>query len=298
MRSLNFYGALLDTAPDPLTVAAALLTGPDGHKACAIACAYAGPIDEGQKAVRSIKEFGSPVMDAVGPMPYLAQQALLEQAAPPGMRNYWKAEFIDGLTPGFIDSWVDAYSGVVSPMSYLLLFPIHGVAARVARDATAFPLRGGIHVGIYGQWKPGETDKPNLTWVRNTWKRITPFAAGGLAVNEIGADEGHDRVRQAYGINYARLSELKAKYDPTNLFRLNANIEPAPLDQLFSHPTRLPTHGPRRPRESPQGDAGGDRTPQRGQWGLIQPCLSSHRTALDRSSETPAGECPEQVARR
>jgi FAD/FMN-containing dehydrogenase len=224
---LNFYGALLATAPDPLTAAAVLLTGPDGHKECAIACCYAGPIDEGQKAVRPIKEFGSPGMDVIGPLPYLAHQALLDQAAPPGMRNYWKAEFIDCLTSGFIDTWVDAYSGVVSPMSYLLLFPIHGAAARVARGATAFPLRGGIHVGIYGQWKPGEPDEANVAWVRNTWQRLMPFAAGGLAVNEIGADEGRDRVRQAYGANYTRLAELKAKYDPTNLFRLNANIEPA-----------------------------------------------------------------------
>lgn len=69
---LKFYGALLKTAPDPLTVAAAIMTGPDGHKACALACAYAGPVEEGTKAVRAIKQFGSPVMDIIGPMPYVA----------------------------------------------------------------------------------------------------------------------------------------------------------------------------------------------------------------------------------
>jgi FAD/FMN-containing dehydrogenase len=224
---LKFYGTFLETAPDPLTVAAAILTGPDGHKACAIVCAYAGPIEEGLKAVRPIKEFGSPVVDIVGPMPYLGQQSLLEQSMPPNMRNYWKAEFIDRLTDGFIDTWVDAYSGAASPMSFQLLFPIHGAAAKVARDATAFPCRGGLHVGIYALWKPGESDEPNVTWVRNTWKRIQPFAAGGLYVNEIGEDDGRDRVKQAYGVNYARLAAIKKKYDPTNLFRLNANIEPA-----------------------------------------------------------------------
>ena len=107
---LRFYGALLKSAPDALTVAAAILTGPDGHKACALACAYAGPVDEGLKAVQAIKAFGSPVMDIVGPMPYVAQQSLLEASMPPDMRNYWKAEFIDDLTDGFIDAWVDAYS--------------------------------------------------------------------------------------------------------------------------------------------------------------------------------------------
>jgi FAD/FMN-containing dehydrogenase len=224
---LKFYGTFLEGAPDPLTVAAAILTGPDGHKVCAIVCTYAGPIEEGLRAVRPIKEFGSPVVDIVGPMPYLGQQSLLEQSMPPNMRNYWKAEFIDRLTDGFIDTWVDAYSGAASPMSFQLLFPIHGAAAKVAPDATAFPCRGGLHVGIYALWKPGESDEPNVTWVRDTWKRIQPFAAGGLYVNEIGEDDGRDRVKQAYGVNYARLAAIKKKYDPTNLFRLNANIEPA-----------------------------------------------------------------------
>ena len=224
---LKFYGSLLKTAPDPLTAAAAVLTGPDGNKACAIACAYAGPVEEGQEAVRRIKEFGAPALDAVGPMPYLAQQALLDPSMPPDMRNYWKAEFIEQLGDDFIDAWVDAYSQVVSPMSFLLLFPIHGAAAKVAPDATAYPHRGGLHLGIYGMWKPGEADEPNVQWVRRTWQRIQPFAAGGIYVNELGADDGRDRVRQAYGVNYARLAAIKAKYDPANLFRLNANIEPA-----------------------------------------------------------------------
>ena len=224
---LAFYGDFIRTSPDPLTVAAALATGPDGNKACILACAYAGSTDEGLKAVRPLKEFGSPLMDMIGPLPYVGQQALLEQAAPPGLRNYWKAEFIDGLTAGFIDTWVDAFANVASPMSYQLLFPIHGAAARVAPDATAFPLRGGLHVGIYGAWKPGEADEPNLTWVRSTWHRTKPFASGGLYVNEIGADDGQDRARQAFGINYARLQSVKLRYDPANIFRLNANIQPA-----------------------------------------------------------------------
>jgi FAD/FMN-containing dehydrogenase len=224
---LRFFGELLRSAPDPLTVAAAILTGPDGHQACALACAYAGPADEGQEAVRPLKAFGSPVMDMIGPLPYVAQQGLLEQASPPGLRNYWKAEFLESVTDAFIDTWVDAYADVPSPMSFQLLFPIHGAAARVAPDATAYPHRGGMHMGVYGQWKPGEPDEPNVTWVRNTWQRARSFAAGGLYVNEIGADEGRDRVQQAYGPNYARLARVKAQYDPRNLFKLNANIQPA-----------------------------------------------------------------------
>lgn len=224
---LRFYRQLLATAPDPLTAGAAILTGPDGHKACAIACAYAGPVEDGLKAVAPIKAFGSPVMDLIGPLPYVAQQGLLEQASPPGNRNYWKAEFLAAISDAFIETWVDAYADVPSPASFLLLFPIHGAASRVAPDATAFPHRTGMHLGIYGQWKPGDADAPNVQWVRDTWRRARPFAAGGLYVNEIGADEGSDRVQQAYGPNYARLARVKATYDPMNLFRLNANVLPA-----------------------------------------------------------------------
>jgi FAD/FMN-containing dehydrogenase len=224
---LRFFRELLHTAPDPLTAGAAILTAPDGNKACAIACAYGGPVEEGLQAVQPIKAFGSPVMDIIGPMPYVVQQGLLEQASPPGLRNYWKAEFLSAITDDFIEMWVDAYAGAPSPASFQLLFPIHGAAARVPVDATAFPNRGGIHLGVYGQWKPEEPDEPNVQWVRDTWQKARAFASGGLYVNEIGADEGQDRARQAYGPNYQRLAIAKAKYDPANLFRLNANIEPA-----------------------------------------------------------------------
>jgi FAD/FMN-containing dehydrogenase len=223
---LKFYRSVLESAPAPLTAAFAILTGPDGHKACAIVCAYAGPVDAGTEAVRSIKAFGSPVVDIIGPIPYVGQQSLLEQAMPPNVMNYWKAEFIEDLNDRFIDTWVDAYSRAVSPMSTLLLFPIHGAAARVAPEATAYPHRRGLHLGIYALWKPGEADDPNVAWVRDTWQRIRPFAAGGVYVNELGRDEGADRIQQAYGPNFARLASVKAKYDPANLFKLNANIEP------------------------------------------------------------------------
>ena len=224
---LKFYGSFVESAPDPLTVAAAILTAPDGHKAVAVACAYAGPVEEGLEAVKPIKAFGSPVMDMMGPIPYVAQQGMLEQASPRGLRNYWKAEFVARVSDELIDVWVDAYARVVSAASFQLLFPIHGAAARVSPDATAYPHRRGFHIGVYGQWKPGDPDEPNIAWVRDTWTRIRPFATGGLYVNELTADEGSDRVRQAFGSNYERLAALKAKYDPLNVFSVNANIQPA-----------------------------------------------------------------------
>ncbi len=114
-----------------------------------------------------------------------------------------------------------------STQSSVLFFPIHGAATRVAPGATAYPHRTGIHMGIYSLWTDLAHKEANVTWVRQTWDAIQSFVPGGVYVNELGDDEGEDRVRQAYAGNYARLATLKAKYDPRNLFQLNANIKPA-----------------------------------------------------------------------
>jgi FAD/FMN-containing dehydrogenase len=223
---LRFYRELLREAPDELTAAAVLLTGPDGHKGCAIAVAHSGSAADGERAVRSIKSFGRPVVDVMGPIPYLAQQSMLEQAMPPNLRNYWKADFVTTVTDDIIATAVSAYSRATSPLASILFFPIHGAAARVPIDATAFPHRGGIHMGIYSLWNDAAQDAMNVQWVRSVWESMQPYIPGGVYVNELGEDEGSDRVRLAYGPNYARLTQIKRKYDPTNLFRLNANILP------------------------------------------------------------------------
>jgi len=223
---LRFYGQFIRSAPDDLTAAAVLITGPDGQKACAIAAAYAGSVDEGQKAVKPIKDFGPPVFDIIGPIPYVGQQSLLDQAMPPNLLNYWKADFINSVNDDIIDVAVDAHSRIPSPRSSILFFPIHGAASRVAPDATAYPHRGGLHMGIYSLWDDVGQNEPNVAWVRETWAALQPCAAGGVYVNELGDDEGDDRVRQAYVGNYARLATIKARYDPDNLFHINANIKP------------------------------------------------------------------------
>ena len=224
---LRFYRDVLRDAPDELVAAAVLLTGPDGHKGCAIAVAYSGAVADGERVVRSIKGFGRPVMDVMGPIPYLGQQSMLDQAMPPNLRNYWKAEFVSNLSDEIIEAAVSGYAEAASPLSSILFFPIHGAAARVPPDATAYPHRRGIHMGIYSLWHDAAQDGPNIQWVRRVWDAVQPHIPGGVYVNELGDDEGNDRVRQAYGANYRRLAQIKAKYDSKNLFRLNANILPA-----------------------------------------------------------------------
>jgi hypothetical protein len=223
---LTFYNTFMQTAPPELVAAAVLMTAPDGNKACGIAVCYPGDLEEGARIVAPVKAFGSPVMDVIGPMPYLAQQAMLEQAMPPNLLNYWKAEFLKEVSPEVIAVAVDAFGRVPSPISSVLFFPIRGAASQVAPDATAFPHRSGYHMGIYSLWNDALANAPNVAWVRDMWERIQPHIAGGVYVNELGEDEGVDRVAMAYGDNLARLAKIKAQYDPTNLFCLNANIAP------------------------------------------------------------------------
>jgi FAD/FMN-containing dehydrogenase len=225
-ETLRFYNEFMKTAPDELVAAAVLLTAPDGNKACGIAVAYIGDVAEGARIVAPLKQFGPPMFDVIGPMPYLAQQGLLEQAMPPNLLNYWKAEFIREVSDDVIAQAIDAFSRVPSPVSSILFFPIRGAASRVATDATAFPHRGGYHIGIYSLWSDATQNAANIAWVRELWTAIQPFIAGGVYANELGDDEGVDRVMLAYGSNYARLAKIKAQYDPHNLFCLNANIVP------------------------------------------------------------------------
>jgi FAD/FMN-containing dehydrogenase len=147
---------------------------------------------------------------------------------PPNLLNYWKAEFVNDLSGEVIDLAVDAFSRVPSPISSILFFPIRGAASRVAPGATAFPHRKGYSVGFYALWNEAADNDGNIAWVRKAWQAMQPLAAGAVYVNELGDDEGADRVRMAYGSNYERLQQVKARYDPENLFCLNANITPAP----------------------------------------------------------------------
>jgi FAD/FMN-containing dehydrogenase len=228
-EALTFVGEFLRTAPEELVAAAVLMTGPDGQKACGIAAAHPGDPAEGGRLVAPLKQFGPPVMDVIGPMPYLAMQSLIDAAMPPNVLNYWKAEFLRDLSEDVIDVAVDAFGRVPSPMSSILFFPIRGAASRVAPDATAFPHRRGYHVGVYSLWRDRAENDPNIAWVRQTWKAMQPFVSGGVYVNELGDDDGVDRVQMAYGPNYDRLQQIKAKYDPQNVFSQNANIAPAPV---------------------------------------------------------------------
>ena len=224
---IRLYRDVAATAPDDLMLVAALLTGPDGAtKLAAIAAGYMGSLEAGARAVAPLKAFGPPVMDALGPTPYGALNTMLDAAFPKGARNYWKSHFLTSLTDDAIDTFIDAFMSTSSPASQMLLEHFHGAATRVPVDDTAYAMRSpGFNMLILSQWMDPSGDRAGISWARQAYDRMRPFVGTNRYVNYLNADDvGDDALRAAYGANLPRLRQLKAKYDPANVFRHNLNI--------------------------------------------------------------------------
>jgi FAD/FMN-containing dehydrogenase len=227
---LRFYRDVSEQASDDLTVYGGLVPAPDGSgvKLAGVLACHCGDLRDGEAAVRPIKKFGRPAIDAMGPMPYTDFNAMLDAGYPRGALNYWKATFIDTLSDDVIDAMIDAFARCPSPMGQIVLEHVHGAATRVDPRATAFPHRGtGYSLLVLAQWaQPAETER-NIRWARESFAALERFGGEASYVNYLGHDEGDTRVAAAYGPNYARLRDLKRKYDPDNVFHLNQNIRPA-----------------------------------------------------------------------
>jgi FAD/FMN-containing dehydrogenase len=224
---LRFYRDFVANAPDELTTVFAFMSSPDGHPICGVAACYAGDLADGEKVLQPLSNFGMPIVDQLGPMPYTVLQTMLDEAAPRGMLNYWKADFISAITDDAIDAFVGAANTATSPLSQVHIHHLGGAMAAVAPDATAFANREAPFVyNVIGMWPEPEGDEAGIGWGRAAFESLKPWSYGSAYVNFLG-DDGHERVSSAYGANYERLANLKAVYDPGNLFRLNQNIVPA-----------------------------------------------------------------------
>jgi FAD/FMN-containing dehydrogenase len=223
---VRFYREFAPTAPDELTTHLACLTTPEGDPVVVFVVCYSGPADQGEGVIRPLREFGSPLHAAVGPMPYTEVQALGGPLYPPGRLNYWKSSFIDELPDAAIETMVSQFAAAPSPFSAVALEQLGGAVSRVGRDQTAFSQRSAPYsLIITAEWTdPAESDR-HIRWARDTWEAMRPFESEAVYVNYLDADES-ERIKAAYGGKYERLAALKAKYDPTNFFRLNQNIRP------------------------------------------------------------------------
>jgi FAD/FMN-containing dehydrogenase len=222
---LKFFRDMTVGLADELTIFGGLLHGPDGTPIAVIVLCDCGSSDA---ALQSIKRFGTPIIDTIGPTSYEATNMMLDAGFPRGALNYWKSNFMTELSDQSIDTLISQFAQCPSPPSALVLEHIHGAATRVAVDGTAFPhRREGYNCLIVSQWLSAGENAPNIGWARDTYERLLPGFAAGRYVNYLGDDDsGQDAVAAAYGPNYQRLRKLKAKYDPTNFFHLNQNIRP------------------------------------------------------------------------
>jgi FAD/FMN-containing dehydrogenase len=214
--------------PDSTWLLAGLLNSPDGDPLSAMFLSHTGPIEEGERILAPLRQLGSPIADLVQPMPYTMRQSLLDDPmAIHGIQRYWKSAFARQVSDEMIDILIEASNNMSSPMNAIITYPIHGAATRVAPDATAYALREKLwDVNIISQWMEGDS-APHVAWTRGYWDRVEPLTTGTAYTNHMGGDDWQPRIRASYGSNYERLVELKRKYDPNNLFRLNPNINPA-----------------------------------------------------------------------
>jgi FAD binding domain/Berberine and berberine like len=224
---LRLYREVTSMAPDELGSLVALGTLPDGTQAAVLLVGYSGPIADGEKLLRPLREFGPPLADQVSPSPYMALQGISEHFNPRGYRNYLKTNYLRDLSDDAIDILVERYASVPAPFSHIVVEHMGGAVSQMDRQATAYNYRDAqYNFLIVGMWADPAQDAGGISWVRGLWQALQPFSSGNIYVN-YESDVGVDRVQAAYGAaKYDRLVALKNTYDPTNFFRLNANIKP------------------------------------------------------------------------
>ncbi|MCV2491928.1 FAD-binding oxidoreductase [Geodermatophilus sp. YIM 151500] len=222
----RFYRDYSAAAPDDLFVEFGMATLPDGQRAVMVFVVYAGPLAAADDVLRPLREFGSPLEDMTATMSYCEVQQAFDADFPDGILNYWKSSNIRELTDDAIETMVAFMAASPSLRPMVIIDQFGGAVARVPDDATAFGHRDAAYdLIIAAIWSaPGEQEA-HIDWARRFWEAMQPHASGDVYVNYL-SEEGQDRVRDAYGHHYARLVDLKRRYDPHNVFRGNQNIQP------------------------------------------------------------------------
>ncbi len=232
---LRHYGQFITAAPDEVGGFFAFLTVPPVplfpehlhlKKVCGIVWCHAGSEEAAGKATKPMREFGKPIFDHVGPMPFPVLQSLFDGLYPPGLQWYWKANFVSELSQKSIELRVEHSSRLPTMHSTVHLYPISGAAGRVGNGDTAFNFRGSKWAEVIVGVDPDPANKNKITaWAKEYWDALHPYSEAGAYVNFM-MDEGQSRVLATYGGNYTRLAAVKKKYDPANFFRVNQNILP------------------------------------------------------------------------
>jgi FAD/FMN-containing dehydrogenase len=232
---LRFYREFIQDAPEELggfpawQIAPPLPFIPEDRHGDAfllfVAC-WAGPIEEGEAALKPFREVAPVVAEHVGPMPYPALNSAFDDLVPAGLQHYWKANFVKELTDEAIDAHLEHGPKVPVVNSTVHIYPINGACHRVAPEATAFAYRDATFATVIaGMWPDPAQNEDNIGWVRDFYEATAPHSEEGGYINFMAGDD-QDRIRANYRQNYDRLVDVKRKYDPDNLFHLNQNIKP------------------------------------------------------------------------
>ena len=220
-EDISLWGVLRGAPPLPFLPAEVHGTG-----IVALVFFSPSPQDQVQGAIDAVRAFGTPLGEHVGPVPYTAWQQVFDPLLVAPARNYWKSHNFNTLSDAAIDVVVDYAGRLPSADSEIFLGLIGGAANTHAADETAYPHRAALYaMNVHTRWQEPSQDAACLAWAREFFHAAAPHAAGGVYINFLNEDEV-DRIADAYGPNYQRLKQIKAKYDPDNLFRANQNIRP------------------------------------------------------------------------
>ncbi len=223
---LRFYHEYASTAPDELNLMAAIVPDANGDPMVAITVCYIGPLDQADAILRPLRTFGKPSMDSIGVGSYVTLQTRYDAGFPPGIQNYWKANFVEEISDDLIEVLRHYFRQVPSKRTSVAFQQMGGMISRVAPTDTAFAHRTpNYDFFIDPRWTDPAENEVNITWTRQLWEALRPYMLTGVYVNELSEDDT-SRVPEAYGANYPRLVEVKQRYDPGNMFRLNQNISP------------------------------------------------------------------------
>jgi FAD/FMN-containing dehydrogenase len=233
------YAEVSSTAARELTLAVTMRLAPaapllptewHGQPIIGVVACHTGSLAEGERDLAALKAFGKPIADLIVQKPYTAQQMMLDATQPKGLHYYWKTEYMPALSPEALEVFRSHGVRVPTAQSQIVLFQVAGaIAERPADDGAVGNRDAEYMLGVAGAWRPDDANADrHMAWVRTAWQALRPFATGGVYVNFLTAEEGDDRVREAYRDNFSRLGAVKAKYDPDNLFRSNKNVVPQP----------------------------------------------------------------------
>jgi FAD/FMN-containing dehydrogenase len=232
---LASYREAVNQAPEELTCWVVMRKAPPlpflpvewhGREVMIFAMCYAGDLTEGERVTKELRSLGSPIADVVGPHRLVDWQSAFDPLLTTGARNYWKSHDFEALADGALDVITQAMRTLPSAECEVFIAHVGGAMSRVPPDATAFPQRTAHFVmNVHTRWRESKNDNACIQWARDLFKATEPFATGSAYVNFMPEDET-DRVEKIYGTNYRRLAEIKGRYDPQNMFRMNQNIRP------------------------------------------------------------------------